>query len=338
MTVEAYLNPDFGWSERLIFFAVTMAGCLICVLLIIGGTALSASAARGAARKALFFKRSHNFVQRFYEMMISGSSVMFFSCSYVILNHIYSLAQEGAGGAGIEAFVGIWESWKDFILLLLICLSCVLNTVLDRFVIPLKKIDKSEKASIRLLAMFYVILILIYLNFIGDESEYSPVMMYYLGLMVGRFVYFDASFSDFIEAIVNAFKNIPLLILGMGLMGALTNFGFKAGYLLERNYYIVGIFYTHIFILAAIFIIHLSHILNLFIKKPEGYEEGTKESRESAKEYRQEAYSEEAYDEESYDEEPYDEDGGYDEYDGEEEYYGDGYEEYEDDGDWEELK
>ena len=30
--------------------------------------------------------------------------------------------------------------------------------------------------------------------------------------------------------------------------------------------------------------------------------------------------------------------GGYDEYDGEEEYYGDGYEEYEDDGDWEELK
>ena len=332
MTVEAYLNPDFGWGERLIFFAVTMAGCLICVLLIIGGTALSASSVKGKARKAVFYKRSHNFVQRFYEMIISGSSVMFFSCSYVILNHIYSLAQEGAGGAGIETFVGVWESWKDFILLLLICLSCVLNTVLDKFIIPLKRIDKSEKASIRLLAMFYVILILIYLNFIGDESEYSPVMMYYLGLMVGRFVYFDASFSDFIEAIVNAFKNIPLLILGMALMGALTNFGFKAGYLLERNYYIVGIFYTHIFMLVAIFIIHLSHILNLFIRKPEGYEEGAKEGAEESGE------SAESYQQEGDDEAYYEDYGDYEEYDGEEEYYEDGYEEYEDDGDWEELK
>ncbi|MBO6138057.1 MAG: hypothetical protein J6O71_05530 [Lachnospiraceae bacterium] len=323
MTVEAYLNPDFGWGERLIFFSVALAGCLICVLLIIGGAALATSSVGRNARKAAFYKRSHNFVQRFYEMIISGSSVMFFSCSYVILNHIYTLAQEGAGGAGIDTFVGIWESWKDFILLLLICLSCVLNTLLDRFIIPLKRIDKSEKASIRLLAMFYVILILIYLNFIGDESEYSPVMMYYLGLMVGRFVYFDASFSDFLEAIINAFKNLPLLILGMTLMGLLTNFGFKAGYLLERNYYIVGIFYTHVFMLTAIFIIHLSHILNLFIKKPAGYAEDDGAQEDDPGEYARDDA---------------DEYGDYEEYDDEEDYYGDGYEEYEEDGDWEELK
>ena len=172
------------------------------------------------------------------------------------------------GYENMKAFISIWEDWKDFVLLLLICLSCVLNSILDKLIIPLKHLSKEEKASIRLLGMFYTILILVYLNFIGDESEYSPVMMYYLGLMVGRFVYFDASFMDFIENIKNAFKNLPLLILGLLTTGVLCFFGFNAGYLLERNYYIVGVFYTHLFMLLAVFIIHHSRVLNLIAGKP----------------------------------------------------------------------
>ena len=116
--------------------------------------------------------------------------------------------------------------------------------------------------------MFYVILILVYLNRIGDESEYNPVMMYYLGLMIGRFVYFDASFLDFFNAIKNAMKNSLLLLMGLILTGALCIFGFEAGFLLERNYYIVGVFYTNLFMLAAVFILHHSHLLNLFVRKP----------------------------------------------------------------------
>ena len=193
---------------------------------------------------------------------------MSFSCAYVIINHIYTLIQAGEGGAFARSLADIWEGGRDFVLLLLICLSCVLNTILDRIVIPLKHTDKDEKASIRLLAMFYVILILVCLNQIGDESEYNPVMMYYLGLMVGRFVYFDASAADFLTAIKNAFKNISLLIMGLLLTLVLCRFGFSKGYLLERNYYIVGIFYTHLFMLAAIFILHHSRILKLFIREP----------------------------------------------------------------------
>ena len=154
----------------------------------------------------------------------------------------------------------------DFILLLLICLSCVINTILDKFIIPLKEIDKDEKASIRLLAMFYVIIILVWLNHIGDESEYSPVMMYYLGLMVGRFIYFDASFVDFWNAIKGAFKNILILILAITALGILCYLGFSLNFLLERNYYIVGVLYTDIFLLASVFIIHHSRILKRIFK------------------------------------------------------------------------
>lgn len=302
MTLEAYLNPDFGPVEKLIFFIAAFLGVSVCVFLII-------AAARITAGRESFYDRAGNRVQRFYEMIISGASVMSFACAYVILNHIYSLT-EGSG----STFTYMWENWKDFILLLLICLSCVINSLLDRLIIPLKLIDNGEKASVRMLSMFYVIIILVYLNMIGDESEYSPVMMYYLGLMIGRFVYFDASFADFIDAVKNLFGNLLLLVLGLILTSALAFYGFNAGYLLERNYFIVGVFYTQLFMLAAVFILHHSHVIYLFVKKdgraekePEPYEEDYEEEGD---------YD---YDPSDYDYDPEDEFLDYEEYDNEEE-------------------
>jgi hypothetical protein len=118
-----------------------------------------------------------------------------------------------------------------------------------------------------MLGMFYAIIVLLYLNIIGDESEYTPVMMYYLGLMVGRFVYFDASFLDFLAAMKNMFFSIPMLMLGLGLSGGLAFIGFELGFLLERNYYIVGVIYTHLFLLAAVFIFHHGRNIIHFFKR-----------------------------------------------------------------------
>ena len=273
MTVEAYINPDFGWMQKLIFLLISMTGIIICILFIIGGVKISTSSMKKDLRKQEFYDRSLNRVQRFYEMIIAGTSVMSFSCAYVIINHINKLIESGAStdSAVLLKLIDLWTNGRDFILLLLICLSCVLNSLLDRLIIPLKKTDKEEKACVRMLAMFYVIFILMYLTYLGDESEYNPVMIYYLGLMVGRFVYFDASFMDFLGALKNLWKNIYLLILGLTLTGILCYVGFGMGYLLERNYYIVGAFYTHLFMVLCVFILHHSLILHLFIRKPKGY-------------------------------------------------------------------
>ena len=276
MSVDAYINPDFTGTEKLHFFLFALLGVVLCVFVILGGVRISTAGLGRKERRRAVYERSHNRVQRFYEMIISATSVMSFSCAYVILNHIYSVLQGEVGSAEYEnfsAFVSVWEGGKDFVLLLLICLSCVLNTILDKLIVPLKRINKDEKATVRMLGMFYMILVLVYLNTVGDESEYSPVVLYYLGLMVGRFVYFDASFMDFINALKNMLKNIYLLLLGLLLTGILCYYGFDKGYLLERNYYIVGAFYTHLFMLAAVFVLHHSHILNLLVRKPRHYDE-----------------------------------------------------------------
>ena len=274
MTLDAYLNPDFSTPEKIIFFILSLAGIIVCNILIIAGTGFVFLFSKDRKDRNKINNRILDMVQMFYEMIISATSVMSFACAYVICNHVYSLViSEGTQIEYLKIFADTWEQWKDFILLLLILLSCVLNSLLDGLFIPLKRIRKETKASIRMLAMFYAIIVLVCLNFYGDESEYSPVMMYYLGLMVGRFVYFDASFGDFLTALRNVLMKSPLLLLGLSLSGGLCCIGFKAGYFLERNYYIVGVFYTHLFLLAAVFILHHSHILNLIFRAREEDEE-----------------------------------------------------------------
>ena len=78
-----------------------------------------------------------------------------------------------------------------------------------------------------------------------------------LGLVVPEVVVrifktFNVLFAQLLKFIV------PLLVLGLAISGGMSFFGFTAGYLLERNYYIVGVFYTHIFLLAAVFVLILA--------------------------------------------------------------------------------
>ena len=267
MTLDAYINPDFTNPEKIFFFILSLAGIIVCNILIIAGTRFVFLFLKDRKDRNKINNRILDMVQMFYEMIISATSVMSFACAYVICNHVYSLViAEGIHSGYFGIFADIWGNWKDFILLLLILSSCILNTILDSLLIPIKRIDKETKATIRMIAMFYAIIVLICLNSYGDESEYSPVMMYYLGLMIGRFVYFDASFGDFITAVRNVIMKSPLLLLGLTLSGGLCCIGFKAGFFLERNYYIVGVFYTHVFLLAAVFILHHSHILNLLFR------------------------------------------------------------------------
>ena len=260
MSVSAYINPDFTWYKKLFFLLITFLLISICIL---GISAVEKLMVMGHGSKReqddLYRDRLNDQIQRFMEMIISGTSVMLFSCSYVIVNHICTLVSSGAAGNVPKALTLLTEAWtegKDFMLLLMIVISCVVNSLIDRFIIPLTRLTKEEKASMRMLGMFYVIVILIYLNTIGDESQYGPVMMYYFGLMVGRFVYFDASFIDFVYNLRNVFFNLPFLLMTLLLTGILGLIGFKMEFFLERNYYIVGIFYTHLFMLTCVFIIY----------------------------------------------------------------------------------
>jgi uncharacterized membrane protein len=74
--------------------------------------------------------------------------------------------------------------------------------------------------------------------------------------MIGRFVYFDASFKDFLHCIKNAAANIPIMILALINLAILCAYGYSTGYLLKHNGVITNIFFVHLYIIVMIFILH----------------------------------------------------------------------------------
>lgn len=283
MTIDKYINPDFNRAKQLIFLGMAFAGLLIISLIIMFGTRMSVCLVHSSERHDEFKRRTVDNMQLFFEMMISSTSVILFACAYIICNHIFELLtplyqakKMGSMPMGIKWFYYQWDKNKDFLLLFLISMTCFINTVLDKIIIPLRRISKEDKASVRMLGMFYAIIVLTCFTTFGDatvsKEQYSPIMMYYFGLMIGRFVYFDASFIDFIYAILGAIKHGLLLVFALLLSGILSVIGFKLGYLIKENYYIVGLLYTDIFILVAIFIMHHLRGLLLFIRNEEDEE------------------------------------------------------------------
>ena len=283
MTIDKYINPDFTRAQQLVFLGFAFAGLLIISLIIMFGTRMSVCLVHSSERHDEFKRRTVDNMQLFFEMMISSTSVILFACAYIICNHIFELLtplyqakKMGSMPMGIKWFYYQWDKNKDFLLLFLISMTCFINTVLDKIIIPLRRISKEDKASVRMLGMFYAIIVLTCFTTFGDatvsKEQYSPIMMYYFGLMIGRFVYFDASFVDFIYAILGAIKHGLLLVFALLLSGILSVIGFKLGYLIKENYYIVGLLYTDIFILVAIFIMHHLRGLLLFIRNEEDEE------------------------------------------------------------------
>ena len=258
MTLEQYWAHYTDARQMLMFLALALAFSVICVFYILMIVSVSARFVDKSERKQFYYEKAHNTIQRFYEMVFSGASILSFLAIYYLIDRFCEPGD----------FRDFWDKYKDFLLLLMICLSIVFNNILDRLLIPLKKLTRNEKGSVRLLGMLYVILIFLYIKFIYENNNYDGFIMYFLGLMIGRFIYFDASFRDGIKTMLEALKNLPLLILGLAYTGFMAYTGFTSDYLLVGNGVLVSTFIAHVFMIVAIFIIHHSHFMSIFARKP----------------------------------------------------------------------
>lgn len=308
MTLQEYLEHYLNIIDILKFLGVALVGTLICLLIIVVVAKVTTTGSTRQVRKVRFYYRAFNLAQRFDEMIFSATSILSFLAIYYLIDRFVT-------SGPVRVF---WDDWSDFILLGMICFSCVVNNYFDVMLIPLKKISKEEKASVRLTGMFYIMIIFLYIKFIYENDNYDGFIMYFLGLMIGRFIYFDASFKDFVEAIKMAAKNIALLILGLSLTAAMCLYGFGTGFLLKSNGVLVSTFFAHLFVVVAIFVVHHTHIISIFVRKPKNLDDMNDEmdyAEEDDYEYGDYSeYDNVEYEEEGYEEEEYDDDIEYVEY------------------------
>ena len=289
MTLEEYWAHYTDVRQMLMFLALALAFSVICVFYIILVVFVQARFTPRSERRQFYYEHAHNTIQRFYEMVFAGASILSFLAVYYIIDRF---APDGS------AFRDFWDSWKDMLLLFMILISIVVNNIIDRLLIPLKKVTKSDRASVRLLAMVYVILIFIYIKFIYENNNYDGFIMYFLGLMIGRFVYFDVSFRESAQTFLEAMRNFPLLVLGLAYTGFMAYTGFTSDYLLVGNGVLVSTFIAHLYMIVAIFIIHHSHFMSIFIRKPkEPHGDRSKYETEEIYEVEDDYYEYDDYDE-----------------------------------------
>lgn len=258
MTAQEYTAHYFAMRDVLRFLLVALIGALVCLFVILLASRATAKGRTRLEKRWDFYYRSRNMAQRFDEMIFSATSILSFLAVYYLIDRF----------ATDPDFRLFWDRWCDFILLGMIVVSCIINNYFDVMLIPLKKITKEEKASVRLVGMFYIMVIFLYIKFVYENDNYDGFIMYFLGLIIGRFVYFDTSLRGSLKTMKDGAKNIPFLILGLTYTAFMCIYGFGTDYLLISNGVLVSTFIAHIFMVVAIFILHHSHLIALFSRKP----------------------------------------------------------------------
>ena len=197
-------------------------------------------------------------VEKYYELIISITSMLFFIGAYFLVEHKYF-------DAG-ETFYEVWNKYDDFLLLAALFISIFMINFVDTLIIPLKLLYKEEKATLRMMAMIYMLIIFAYIKFIYKNDNYDTIITYFIIMVVGRFVYFDATFTDFLKILKNLFIETPMLILGLVTTSVVAWYGFGTEYLLKSNGVVLSLWIAHVIIVVEIAIIHL--ILRRWIHKP----------------------------------------------------------------------
>jgi hypothetical protein len=235
------------------FFAIALSLALIILSSFIMGKRFKAKKEQVEYAKLAIL----NLSERLFELIFSATFILLFVALYFMFSYF------GVNSVPLQAF---WEKYNGIILLIFILMSVSLNSWMDNHIIPLKYLRPGDRSAMRLIGMIYMMVIFIYIKYIYVDSNYDAIIMYFITLIIGRFIYFDASMKDFQDVMKNALDSLPLLCLALMCSALIAHFGFGSGYLLHKNGVVFNLFLGHLYLLVWIFIINRLKLLRHIIK------------------------------------------------------------------------
>ncbi len=255
-----YLSHYFDFKNAGPFFLVSFL-CLAGVLAVILVAARVQTGYHGRkdavnmdTRTLKAVRKTHfSLIESFYEMVFSSTAVLLFLSAYYLLDEYWSPLSQ------------YWFKYRDILLLVFILLSVLVTSWFDVALVRLTHIKSEQKACIRLLSSFYIILILLYIKVIYQDDNYDTLIQYFLLLAAGRFLYFDFTWDWFKETVAGLWRNLPLLGLMAGYSAIVCWYGFKVDFLLKSNGVIVSTLIAHLFMDLCIFVMHKTRLLRFFI-------------------------------------------------------------------------
>lgn len=256
-----YLSHYLDWQNAGLFFLVSLIG-LVVILLILFAFARSREkkdevTAAAHDRSKGISGSTCRIIESFYELVFSSTSILFFLAAYYLIDRFLT----------DPTYRVPWDKYSDVILMAFIFMSIFLNLFFDKVLVRLRWITSDDKASIRLVSTIYMVLIFLYIRFIYDDLNYNELIVYFLGLVIGRFVYFDFTWPDFCKTMKGVGRNLPMLFLMLIYSGLMCFVGFKSKFLLTSNGVIVSILIAHVFMDLSIMIAHI--FLHSLTEKPQ---------------------------------------------------------------------
>ena len=200
-------------------------------------------------RRSQARKKGISIIESFYELVFSSTSILFFLSLYNIVDwHMPEVWQ-------------LWNTYKDLILVVFLMFSVLLANFLDRFLVRLPHLSDEDKGSLRLVSNIYIILIMMYIKFIYDDANYDSMIIYFVSLSLGRFIYFDFSWKDFAGTVGGLLSKLPVMGLLLIYSAFMCWYGFKVDFLLTSNGVLVSTLIAHLFMDLSIFILEKTHLL-----------------------------------------------------------------------------
>ncbi|WP_444240697.1 hypothetical protein [Eshraghiella crossota] len=184
-----------------------------------------------------YVNRPYEISQMVFEIIICNT------CIIVIMYVYYWLAKKLLF---LEKYLGI-------IMLVLIIIAILLNDFLDE---KLKQdmIKEEDKGNIRLISSCSIIMLFSFLKIYFKTAEYDEFLLCYIGLVLGRFIYFDSTLKEFIRCVKNLKSYFIPLIIAFLLTGIISEIGLHLEVITTNNLFI-SLMISHF---AILFFIHLT--------------------------------------------------------------------------------
>ena len=197
-----------------------------------------------------YVNRPYEISQMVFEIIICNT------CIIVIMYVYYRLAKNLLF---LEKYLGI-------IMLVLIIIAILLNDFLDE---KLKQdmIKEEDKGHIRLISSCSIIMLFSFLKIYFKTAEYDEFLLCYIGLVLGRFIYFDSTLKGFIRCVKNLKSYFIPLIIAFLLTGIISGIGLHLEVITTNNIFI-SLMISHF---AILFFIHLTKKMIYDFRKQVGF-------------------------------------------------------------------
>lgn len=197
-----------------------------------------------------YVNRPYEISQTVFEIIICNT------CIIVIMYVYYRLAKNLLF---LEKYLGI-------IMLVLIIIAILLNDFLDE---KLKQdmIKEEDKGNIRLISSCSIIMLFSFLKIYFKTAEYDEFLLCYIGLVLGRFIYFDSTLKEFIRCVKNLKSYFIPLIIAFLLTGIISGIGLHLEVITTNNLFI-SLMISHF---AILFFIHLTKKMIYDFRKQVGF-------------------------------------------------------------------